>query len=236
MLRNSRSVLIFFGPPGSGKSTQAMRIAEKFGTHHFETSRMLEQELAGQNGTALLTIDGKEFSFKEERRRYQEGEMVTPIVTAYLMQNALRRLAQEERSVVFSGSPRTLFEAQKIFPFLEELFGASLIRVFLLFIKPETASFRLRYRRVCGQCALLYPWREETKYLATCLRCQGLLCRRGNLDSPEAIKIRFRAYEQETLPAIAFAEQRGYPFAVIDGEPHEDIVAGRVLETLSSLR
>lgn len=229
-------VLIFFGPPGSGKSTQAMRIAEKFGTHHFETSRMLEQELAGQNGTALLTIDGKEFSLKEERRRYQEGEMVTPVVTIYFMQNVLRRLAQEGRSVVFSGSPRTLFEAQKIFPFLEELFSPSFIRIVLLFIHPETASFRLRHRRLCGQCAHLYPWREETKYLATCLRCQGLLRKRGNLDSPEAIKTRFRIYEQETLPAIAFAEQRGYPFAVIDGEPHEDIVEGHILETLPVLR
>jgi len=208
--------IIILGAPGAGKGTQANLLAERFGLKHIETSKILEKAFKKKRGA--IQVDGKEYSFEKEIEIWKNGELCSPPLVVHLLQNKIKELAKEQKSIVFSGSPRTLFEAEKIMPLLEDLFERKNIFIFFLKLSVEDSVFRNSHRRICQLMRHPIIWHDETKNLKRCPMDGSELLKR-ELDKPEIIEERYRVFEKRTLPIIESIEEYGYKIIKVNGAP-----------------
>jgi adenylate kinase len=100
--------LILFGPPGSGKGTQAENLIEKYGILHISTGDLFRYEMS--NDTPL-GLKAKEYMAK--------GELVPDEVTIGMLQNKVNA-NPDASGIIFDGFPRTIPQAQALDAFLRE--------------------------------------------------------------------------------------------------------------------
>jgi adenylate kinase len=101
--------LILFGPPGSGKGTQAEKLVTKYNLLHISTGDMFRYEMS--NDTELG---------KQAKEYLAKGELVPDSVTIGMLKNKV--LANPEvKGFIFDGFPRTIPQAESLNSFLEEL-------------------------------------------------------------------------------------------------------------------
>ena len=94
--------LILFGPPGSGKGTQAAKLVEKFGLTHISTGDLFRYELG--NNTPL----------GQEARKYMDkGELVPDSVTISMLENKMN-MSPNEKGYILDGFPRTIAQAEAL--------------------------------------------------------------------------------------------------------------------------
>ena len=124
-------VVILYGPPGSGKGTQANIIAHKLNLIHFDTGRFLEDLVHDPERQ-------REKIVKRERALFDKGILMTPSFVLREVANKVRELRKAGWGIIFSGSPRTMYEANALLPILNKLYGKKNIYVFLLNIPPKS--------------------------------------------------------------------------------------------------
>ena len=214
-MSNSKAIIIL-GAPGAGKGTQANLLAERFGLEHIETSKILEKEFKEKRGA--IEIDGKKYSFEKETEIWKNGELCSPPLVVHFLQDKIKELAKDQKSIIFSGSPRTLFEAEKIMPLLEDLFGHKNIFIFFLKLRVQDSVFRNSHRRICELMRHPILWNHETQNLKHCPLDGSELLKR-ELDKPEVIEERCRVFEKRTLPIILWLKEHQYEVGEINGAP-----------------
>lgn len=218
--------IAFFGLPGSGKGTQAAFAAQEFGLLNFDTGRHLES----------LWYDPKrqhEPTVKRERALFEAGKLNTPSFVVAEVLRAIRETAKTGRGIVFSGSPRTLHEAEREIPLLEKNYGRDRLFLFFLDIDPKDSIARNSRRRICTFCkamllAQYYPSRDPKN----CPLCAAPLYRR-TLDVPEVIKKRIVEYNERTAPVLDFLKKRGSKVVHINGRPAPYRVFGEIKKKIS---
>jgi adenylate kinase len=209
--------ILFLGPPGSGKGTQAKLVVKKLNSQYFESGDILREK--AREGTAL----GQEI----DRIIHQEGK--------YVPDNTMRQIVSDwitktklEQGIVFDGFPRTIDQYDDLQKILVEK-GAEIEKVFYLKVSEQESVRRLSARRICLQCDLEFnlvtklPKKDEL-----CDQCQKKLIQRKD-DSAEVIKKRLKTYYQLTKPLIERVRQQEI-LEEVDGERpigviHRDIVA-----------
>src|SRR6185369_15422213 len=117
----SKQVIILFGPPGAGKGTQSELLAEKMGLYLFETSKILESQFKTGKPNEVFTIEGKDYTLADELKKWKSGELNSPPWVTYLTMEEIKKLAEEGENVILSGSPRTVYEAEREMPLISEL-------------------------------------------------------------------------------------------------------------------
>lgn len=219
-----KKTIIIYGPPGSGKGTQAELLARKFPLIHFDTGRYIESVIRAPGAINDPVI-------KREKKNFDTGILCTPSWVLKIIRDAVKRIGGAGYGIVFSGSPRTLFEAfgdtknQGEIELFKKIFGKKHIHVIRLNVRESSSLKRNSARLVCSVCGLPILATSKNK---TCSLCGGAF-RKRSLDTPDVIKVRFREYRNRTYPILDKMKKIGFKITEIDGEKppykvHEEIL------------
>lgn len=188
--------VIFFGPPGVGKGTQAKLLSSKLNIPQIATGDMLREAVAG--GTPL-GIQAKEIM--------SSGKLVPDDVMIGIIRDVLQspRCAQ---GFILDGFPRTLPQAEALTSLLEAL-HIRLDRVINFMVDEDEIIRRLSRRVSCTQCgSILNMGINDPGGNRVCPKCGGDLVERDD-DKPETVKKRMAVYHQSTEPVRAYYERLG---------------------------
>ncbi len=227
-----KKVIILLGPPGAGKGTQSELLSEKFELYYIETSKIIEEKVMGVKKGEFITVDGKKYYFEGQKKLWQTGKLCAPPFVVQLIEEKIEKLAERDESLILAGSPRTLYESEKITPLLKKLYGKDNIKVILIKVSAKESIFRNSHRRICALMRHPILYTEETKDLTACPLDGSKLEKRKKLDDPEVIKIRLVEYKERTLPIIDHLKEEGIKINEINGEQSVANVFGDILETL----
>jgi len=190
--------LVLLGPPGAGKGTQAVRLAEQLGIPHVSTGDMFRA--AVKDGTEL----------GRKANEYMEaGALVPDEITIGIVRERLST-SECRPGFILDGFPRTLPQAEALSDVLDEL-ELELDAVLYLELDDSVVVHRITGRRVCRGCGATYhvdfdpPDRE-----GVCNECGGELYQRDD-DAEETVRERLRVYKEQTAPLIDYYEQEGKP-------------------------
>ncbi len=101
--------LILFGPPGSGKGTQANFIVEKYGLHHISTGDLFRKEIKNKTPLGLEAVS---YSSK--------GQLVPDSVTIGILRNEVEA-NPDVKGFIFDGFPRTVPQAKALDTLMQEM-------------------------------------------------------------------------------------------------------------------
>jgi adenylate kinase len=178
-----------FGPPGSGKGTQAERLREKRGLRHISTGDLLRDAVA--KGTDLG---------KKVQGILASGALVSDDIILALMREEIARVGKE--GWLLDGFPRTTGQAQGLDEQLEEL-DQKIGAIVVLNVRREAVIERLSGRRTCTQCKTVFHVQvNPPKVDGICDRCGGKLVQRDD-DRPATIANRLDVYLAQTQPILA---------------------------------
>jgi len=204
--------LVFLGPPGSGKGTQAALLKEAFGFCQVSTGDILRQAVAG--GTPLGL---------QAKACMDAGELVPDPVVIGIVQE---KLAGPEcrKGFVLDGFPRTTGQAEALDAILHD-FSAPIDRAVAFRVDDEAVVGRLSGRRTCAKCQAMYHVSFAPPRVAgVCDRCGGELVQRPD-DREEVIRQRLRVYEENTRPLLDYYRGRGQLVEIPAGGPVEAVHA-----------
>ena len=204
--------LLLMGPPGSGKGTQALRLARRFSISHVSTGDILRQ--AVRDGTPL----GREVGAVIAR-----GALVSDDLMADLVRD---RLAQPDMSsgFILDGFPRTIGQAHA----LDRLLGRTPLIVALIEVADEEIVQRLSSRRVCESCGMTQSVSDATDGQdESCPYCGGTLIRRAD-DEPATVRRRLATYAAQAGPLIEHYRVRPGFVAVNGAHPPERVTTALI--------
>ena len=191
-------IVMLMGPPGSGKGTQATRLAERYEVPHISTGDTLRA--AVKAGTPLGRLVAETLA----SGGLVGDERITDLVR--------ERLAAPDvaRGCILDGFPRTAAQAAA----LDTMIDPSRLIVVLLAAADEDIVRRLASRRICDACAITQSIQDGAGD-RDCPYCGGHLIIRPD-DHPDTVRRRLATYAEFATPVIAFYQgRRG--FAVVDG-------------------
>ena len=206
--------LIFVGPQGSGKGTQAKKIAEKFGLCHISSGDMLREVVDGR-----LQVTGG--LAEEVKKCIEKGKLVSDDLIVKILKE--RILSKDcEKGFILDGFPRTARQA-------EMLEGISNIdKVFEIAISDEESVRRISGRRGCEKCGAIFNINTSPKPAVerVCDVCGGELTQRKD-DNEDALRERLKIYNEEMEGILKM-----YDSVKINGEQSIEEVGGDILRAL----
>lgn len=193
--------IIIMGPPGAGKGTQSEKIVAALSIPHISTGDMFREAIS--KGTKLG---------KDAQQYINKGELVPDDVTIGLVKERLSR-PDCENGYLLDGFPRTLNQAYALKEMLKEIHRP--IDVALnIDVEKNALIDRISGRRVCPKCGNSYHLQFKKPLVdGLCDSCNSELIQRKD-DTPESLKVRLDAYENQTKPLIDYYKGEGVLYSV----------------------
>ena len=204
--------LIFLGPPGAGKGTQAEKLTEMFAIPHISTGDMFRK--AQKDGTEL-GLKAKSYM--------DQGQLVPDEVTVGIVKERLAE-ADCKDGFLLDGFPRTVQQADALDTILAEL-DMALDCVVNIEVDKAFLVDRLTGRRVCRACGATYHIANKApKVEGVCDKCGGELYQRGD-DTIETVSNRLDVYAAQTAPLIDYYKSKGIMSSIDGSKSMEDVLA-----------
>ncbi len=215
-----KHIIIFMGIPGSGKGTEAKKLAEEFGYVHISTGDLFR----------ALALDPKadpnDLKLLEDMKA---GRLVSDALVYKLAFQAIEHSLAEGHGVVLDGAIRSVEQAKAFEAFFEKKGLVGEVQVIELTLDDEMAYNRLTKRKICSECGAILPYSLDNEVRTVCQACGGKLVVRSD-DSPEIARKRLEEQGNAMIkPIIAYYQTIGLWKAVdasksID-EVHHEVVA-----------
>ena len=203
--------LIFLGPPGAGKGTQATGVSSKLNIPHISTGDMFRSAIKNETPTGL-----------EAKSYMDKGQLVPDSVVIAMVRERLA-MADCEGGYLLDGFPRTVEQAEA----LDTI--ASPDAVVSIDVPDEKLLDRLTGRRVCGKCQGTFHISKLADE-KVCPVCGGELIHRDD-DKPETISKRLQVYHDQTAPLIGYYKGNG-KLKPVDGNNRPEDVLKAILASL----
>ncbi|MFQ5954275.1 MAG: adenylate kinase [Kiloniellales bacterium] len=207
--------LVLFGPPGSGKGTQARRLQERHALVQLSTGDMLRA--AADAGTALG---------RQAKSIMEAGELVPDDLMIAMI---AERIDQPDcaNGFILDGFPRTVTQAEALDTMLAEK-GLSLDRVILIEVDEEALIERISGRFSCADCGAGYHDSfRRPKVKGVCDQCGGSRFTRRADDNEATVRSRLAAYHQQTAPILPYYRAKGV-LTTVDGMASIDAVTRQI--------
>ena len=203
--------VIFLGPPGAGKGTQAQRICAALNIPQISTGDILRAEVA--KGTP---------AGKEAAAIMKAGKLVPDELVCSMVKN---RLAEPdcEKGFILDGFPRTIPQADRLAAVLAEL-GKEIDYAIYLKVEDEVLLQCLTARLNCRGCDEIYNkiFKKPAKE-GICDKCGSELYQRAD-DSLETAKSRLAVFHKQTQPLMDYYNAKGLVFTLPNAD-HDTIMA-----------
>jgi len=207
--------VVFLGPPGTGKGTQARRMSERFGLAALSSGDVLRQEIAEQSHVG-----------RQAQSYVQEGTLVPDSVVTAVMLAGIDKL-RSGTGFILDGFPRTVPQAEALAEGLRQR-GWRLQAAIDFQMDDRLLIERLVTRRVCSRCGRTYNIRFlPPKAEGRCDGCGGALVQRVD-DREDVVATRLATYRQQTAPLIEYYLHRGVYQTVDASAPAERVEAAIV--------
>jgi len=188
--------VIFLGPPGAGKGTQARLVAGEFHVPHLSTGEMLRENAV--SGTELGRL---------ARPIMESGSLVPDDLILRMVEDRIAR-PDCANGFVFDGFPRTLPQAEALNRTLERQDFAPPVVIFFR-VADDILMRRMTGRRTCKVGSEIYNIYDfPPKVAGRCDVDGGELIQRAD-DRPEVIRERLAAYDRQTKPLVEFYRSQG---------------------------
>ncbi len=211
--------VIFLGPPGAGKGTQARQIAESYSVPHLSTGDMFREHVG--RGTPLGL---------RAKPIMERGELVPDDLVLSMVEERISRPDCGD-GFLLDGFPRTLPQAEKLDEILRKRFKTRPLVVHFVVDRNQLMR-RLTGRRTCAMGGEIYNiYDHPPKVPGRCDRDGGELMQRPD-DREEVIAERLAAYERQTRPLVDYYRGRGV-LKDVDGMAAPAAVTKSVLELLA---
>jgi adenylate kinase len=214
--------LIFIGPPGSGKGTQAKRLAVQHGVPHISTGDMLREAIADDTDLG-----------RQAAPIMASGALVSDDLMLGIIDERLTK-SDAQRGFILDGFPRTLVQAEKLDTIVGNRSGngADGLRVLQLLVPDDAIVERISLRRSCPTCGAIY-------HLASAPPAVDMVCDRDGAeliarpdDNETAVRKRLEAFHRQTLPVATFYKSKNL-LREVDGVGPVDQVFERIEKSLS---
>lgn len=197
--------LVFFGPPGSGKTTQAGKLTKLYDMAvfdlPFELQKTMKQDTQlGRKVKQLLT----------------GGQVIPSDILQQVVENFIKNISSE-KPIIFDGFPRNLAQAD-FFNRLISQYKRNFVAV-LFNVGDDHALTRITKKKVCSYCQSIY---SADSALETCEKCDNDL-KLVKEDNIVGMKLRLSNYYQETSPIVSLYEKMGKLISINADEREEDV-------------
>lgn len=196
-MNNSKAIKVFvlFGPPGSGKGTQAEKLIQQYPVKHVATGDLFRENI--KNSTELGRT-AKQF--------IDRGELVPDSITIDMLKARLNQ--KDGEAFLLDGFPRTIPQAEALSGMLTQL-GMKLTSVLSISLVDDEIVRRLSERYICRKCQTPYNLSgKKPKQAGICDYCGGELYQRSD-DQPATVRARLGTFHAQTKPLLDYYRKLG---------------------------
>ncbi len=209
---------LLMGPPGAGKGTQAVVLAEKLGIPHISTGDMFRKAVKEETALGM-----------EAKRYMDSGQLVPDEVTIGIVRERLAA-ADCAGGFLLDGFPRTVFQAEALDGIMNDM-KTKLDVALNIDVDAEALIGRITGRRMCRKCGTPYHVTfSPSKAEGVCDACGGELYQRDD-DKEETVRKRLEVYNAQTLPLIEYYRKQGI-IADSDGNQPMEAVTEAIMKAI----
>ncbi|MBP3909883.1 adenylate kinase [Turicibacter bilis] len=210
--------IVFMGPPGAGKGTQAEKIIENYQIPHISTGDMFRKAIKDQTELGM-----------EAKRYMDQGALVPDHVTIGIVKDRLSE-SDCKSGFLLDGFPRTVDQAKALDEILTSL-DSKIDYVINIDVDLDILKERLTGRRICRSCGATYHMVFNPPAVAgTCDKCGGELYQRKD-DNEETVGNRLDVYVSQTKPLLDYYSLAGN-LVNINGQQSIDLVFAEIQDVL----
>ena len=210
--------IVFMGPPGPGKGTQAEKIVENYQIPHISTGDMFRKAIKDQTELGM-----------EAKRYMDQGALVPDHVTIGIVKDRLSE-SDCKSGFLLDGFPRTVDQAKALDEILTSL-DSKIDYVINIDVDLDILKERLTGRRICRSCGATYHMIfNPPKNADVCDKCGGELYQRKD-DNEETVGNRLNVYVSQTKPLLDYYSLAGN-LVNINGQQSIDLVFEEIREVL----
>jgi adenylate kinase len=209
--------VVFIGPPGCGKGTQASALIEQYGYIKVSTGDLL-RDIAKRNDTF-----GSKIKSLLERGILVSDEIVNDLISNFYREN------KDKEGVIFDGYPRSISQAKSLDLMLNH-YNAAIDVVFYFDIAEEFLVKRITGRYTCTNCGAIYnQFFSNTKVQGECDMCHSKSFNRRTDDTEVVIKERLKIYNESTAPLLEYYKDK---ITKIDAAQSVELVSKIIVDYL----